>query len=299
MPIPTHLTAFWNGFVKCIGSVDDARFYEAFFFGDSPDLANELAALVLRGVKRATAGAVWSYEAEGKRLPVPGDLSIVTSWLGEPLCVIETQAVDVLPFAEVSAEFAAAEGEGDGSLTFWQAAHSQYFTRECARAGRQFAEDMLVACERFTVVYRPSADAAMPPIRCACLVDTQGSKLLLVRVRQNEHWYLPGGKLEPDESAQSALQREVAEELGIALAPESIRYLYSVVGPAYGQTGDVELICFAAQWAGEPRAHGEISEVQWLDYRDEDRLAPAVKLLCRQHLLGECAPAHVGSGNEA
>ena len=123
----------------------------------------------------------------------------------------------------------------------------------------------------------------MSPIRCACLVDTRGSKLLLVRVRQNEHWYLPGGKLEPHETAPSALRREVAEELGIDLSPQSIRYLYSVVGPAYKHPGDVELICFSAQLTGEPAAHGEISEVQWLDYRDESKLAPAVKLLCRQY----------------
>ena len=158
--MPAHLDAFWNAFVEAVGGVDEARFYEAFFFGDSEELANELAALVLRGVKRATAGAVWYCEVEGKRLPVPGDLSIVTSWSGEPLCIIETQAVDVLPFAEVSAEFAATEGEGDGSLSFWQAAHKQYFSRECARAGRQFTESMLVACERFNVVYRPSSSAA-------------------------------------------------------------------------------------------------------------------------------------------
>lgn len=155
--MPAHLVAFWKAFVESTGGIDEARFYEAFFFGDSEDLANELAALVLRGVKRATAGAVWSFEAEGKRLPMPGDLSIVTSWSGEPQCIIETRAVDVLPFAEVRAEFAATEGEGDGSLSFWQAAHRQYFARECARAGREFSEEMLVACERFDVVYRPSS----------------------------------------------------------------------------------------------------------------------------------------------
>jgi 8-oxo-dGTP pyrophosphatase MutT (NUDIX family) len=115
-------------------------------------------------------------------------------------------------------------------------------------------------------------------------VDTRDRKLLLVRVRRNAHWYLPGGKIEPHESAEAALQRELAEELGLDLAPESIRYLYSVVGPAYDDPGDVELICFSAQWTGEPRPRGEIREVEWLDYRDESRLAPAVRLLCRQYL---------------
>ena len=67
----------------------------------------------------------------------------------------------------------------------------------------------------------------MKPLACACLVDQRGDELLLVRVRDNAHWYLPGGKIEPHESAESALQRELQEELGVTLVPESIRYLYT------------------------------------------------------------------------
>jgi uncharacterized protein YhfF len=160
MAIPSHLLDFWHCFTRAVVGVDEARFYEAFYFGDNEGLANELATLVLKGTKRATTGSVWSFEVEGKRLPQPGDLSIVTNWSGEAQCVIETQAVEILPFSEVTPQFAAVEGEGDGSLSFWQHAHRQYFTRDCARAGRQFTEGMLVACERFNVVYPPSARAA-------------------------------------------------------------------------------------------------------------------------------------------
>ena len=124
----------------------------------------------------------------------------------------------------------------------------------------------------------------MSRLRCACLVHQRGSSLLLVRVRRNEHWYLPGGKIEHEESAEAALQRELAEELGIVLVPESIRYLYTVVGPAYDQPVEVELVCFAARWSGEPRALGEISEVRWIDRRDTASLAPAVQVLCKEYL---------------
>jgi len=160
MPVPPHLLPFWRAFIEPTGGADEERFYEAFFFGDSEELANELAALVLRGTKRATAGAAWFYEAEGQRPPQRGDLSIVTNWAGNPLCVIQTQSVEVVPFREVTAEFAATEGEGDGSLSYWQEAHRAFFTRECARGGREFSEAMLVVCERFAVVYRPTAGAA-------------------------------------------------------------------------------------------------------------------------------------------
>jgi uncharacterized protein YhfF len=156
VPVPETLRSFWLAFAQATGEPDDSRFYEAFAFGDSEGLAHELTELVLRGTKRATAGSVWVFEAQGKPLPKPGDLSIVTNWAGEPLCVIETQSVQVLPFNEVGATFAAAEGEGDGSLSFWRKAHTRYFTRECARIGRQFVESMPVACEHFRVIYPPS-----------------------------------------------------------------------------------------------------------------------------------------------
>ncbi len=157
VPIPSHLVRFWRRFVAVACPVDDTRFYEAFSFGDSPAMADELAALVLRGTKRVTAGSLWSFEAHGKRLPVPGDLSIVTGGSGAPLCIIETRAVDIVPFDEVDAGFAAAEGEGDGSLPYWRDAHRQYFARECARDGREFSGRMPVVCERFDVVYQPAA----------------------------------------------------------------------------------------------------------------------------------------------
>lgn len=160
MPVPAHLTAFWTEFLKVAGVAASARYYEAFQFGDNERLARDLAELVLRGTKRATTAAVWTFEARGKLLPKPGDLSIVTDCAGNPLCVIETEAVDVVAFRDVSAEFAAMEGEGDGSLSSWRETHREYFKRECLRIGRDFNEQMPVACERFNVVFPSSSNAA-------------------------------------------------------------------------------------------------------------------------------------------
>jgi uncharacterized protein YhfF len=155
MPIPVSVTELWTEYAATVGGLDESRFYEAFAFGDSDELAAELAELVLCGTKKATAGSLWTFESMGKPLPSPGDLSVVTTWSGEPLCIIETLSIDVVPFRSVSAEFAAEEGEGDGSLEFWRQAHREYFTRECARLNRAFSDDMPVSCERFRVVYQP------------------------------------------------------------------------------------------------------------------------------------------------
>lgn len=157
MSIPATLRPIWQAYASHTGGLSDERFYEVCQFGDTPELVDELARLVLAGRKRATAGAVWSYQASGPGLPRPGLLSIVTDSQDRPLCIIETVQVDLVPFDQVTAEFAATEGEGDGSLAYWQEAHRGYFRRECERAGRSFSEDQLLACERFRVVW-PSQD---------------------------------------------------------------------------------------------------------------------------------------------
>ena len=161
MKIPEHIMSFWMNFAATQPDDPSPRFFEAFHFDDNEPSANELADLVLAGRKRATAGLVWSFESAQVPLPKIGDLSVVTDWARQPLCVIETQQVDVVAFEDVSEEFAATEGEGDCSLKYWQSAHQAYFGRECQRIGRLPHPRMPVVCERFEVIYRgaPASDA--------------------------------------------------------------------------------------------------------------------------------------------
>lgn len=128
---------------------------DAFYFGDSAALADELAALVVAGTKRATTGLVWMHEREGWRIGEPGDLVIITRFDGTPACLIQIEDVTICRFGDVDAEFAAVEGEGDGSLAYWRRVHWDYFGRECAQLGREPSEDMPVVCTRFRLVRVP------------------------------------------------------------------------------------------------------------------------------------------------
>jgi len=125
----------------------------AWHFCDNQVDADALAELVCAGRKRATAGALWAYEADDDPLPRVGDLSIVTDWAGTARCVIRTTSVEVIPYDEVTVEFAATEGEGDGSLEYWRRVHEEFFTKDLGQFGLEFRVDMPVVCERFEVVF--------------------------------------------------------------------------------------------------------------------------------------------------
>lgn len=122
-------------------------------FGDNPRLADELLALVLAGVKTASCGALWEFEAAGEPLPKVGDLSVVLDGAGQPRCVVETVDVVFQRYDEVGPDFAFEEGEGDRSLDFWRAAHKRYFSRTLPPIGREFSEEMPLVCERFRLRY--------------------------------------------------------------------------------------------------------------------------------------------------
>ena len=116
-------------------------------------MANELGRLVRDGTKTATCGLLWEYEHEGEPLPEVGELGIVLDGDGEPLCLIETTEVHVLPFDQVDAEHAHAEGEGDRTLAYWRDAHWRFFSRLCQKIDRVPSETMPLVCERFRVVF--------------------------------------------------------------------------------------------------------------------------------------------------
>ncbi len=153
MEIPSHIRLFWDAFQATVDYDATERFYEAFHFDDNEKHANLLADLVLSGTKRATAGLLWTYESAQKKPPESGALSVVTNWRSEPLCVIESTRVAIVPFNEVTERFAATEGEGDKSLKQWREVHWAYFSRECKRIGKVPNESMPVICEEFDVLY--------------------------------------------------------------------------------------------------------------------------------------------------
>ncbi|MFF7632611.1 (deoxy)nucleoside triphosphate pyrophosphohydrolase [Kitasatospora sp. NPDC008050] len=109
-------------------------------------------------------------------------------------------------------------------------------------------------------------------------------------------WEFPGGKAEPGESEQQALERELVEELGV-----QVRAMARLAGEWPIRPGLVLRIWTAELVAGEPRPLQDHSEVRWLgpdeltavDWLEHDRavLPEVARLLTATDASSAQSPA--------
>jgi 8-oxo-dGTP diphosphatase len=103
-------------------------------------------------------------------------------------------------------------------------------------------------------------------VRVAAAVIRHGGRVLLTRRPPGGplglQWEFPGGKIEPDETVEEALVREIREELGIAVHPlevlEVVRHEYP-----HGLCVEIHFVrCETATAAFE--AGPGVHEVRWV-----------------------------------
>lgn len=90
----------------------------------------------------------------------------------------------------------------------------------------------------------------------AALTRPDGRVLMQQRPIGKQHgglWEFPGGKVEPDETPEAALARELAEELGIVVDPAAVTPLAFASEPV-GACRMLLLLYRVTDWTGEPRA---------------------------------------------
>jgi uncharacterized protein YhfF len=122
-------------------------------YGDTAELSTELLALIKSGRKRAGTGLLWAYEHDHEPIAATGDIEIVVDHRSQPALITRIVRSEIVAFNEVTAEYAAIEGEGDGSLEYWRKGHWNFFSRECQRIGREPTAAMPVICNVFEVLY--------------------------------------------------------------------------------------------------------------------------------------------------
>ena len=143
---------FWQQFLKthALGKLPCPP---SFYFCDNRQDADACASLVVKGIKQATAPSLWWFDKYKENRPEVGDYHIITQWDGTPVAVIQTTAVAVIPFGQVGAGFAYAEGEGDRSLAQWQEVHRAYYAGEMDCEPSEITDDFAVVCHNFQTVF--------------------------------------------------------------------------------------------------------------------------------------------------
>ncbi|WP_232240706.1 NUDIX domain-containing protein [Kutzneria sp. 744] len=120
------------------------------------------------------------------------------------------------------------------------------------------------------VDYHRRADNVFGLIDTVALVHVRDKRVLLVRTHGRKAFYLPGGKFEPGETDLVALTREVLEETGCALRPETVRPYGAFRGDAHGQVAgtQVRITTYTGEITGEPTANSEIAECGYHTYEE-------------------------------
>jgi 8-oxo-dGTP pyrophosphatase MutT (NUDIX family) len=125
----------------------------------------------------------------------------------------------------------------------------------------------------------PAAPAAnsLKPTSFAAVRD-QAGKILLARRADTLNWELPGGKVEPGESAIDAAIREVAEETGVTITVTGLSGVYTDPGHVMvyhnGEVRQQFALCLhAVAVSGQPRPDGEeMINAGWFDTDGIDQL---------------------------
>lgn len=143
---------FWKQFCLANPEINPEMPYDFWCFGNTSEMAKRLGELVLKGDKRATTTLLEGAKKEGYE-PSIGDYTVITDFEENPMCIIQTIEINVLPFDEVDEEYAFVEGEGDKSLDYWREGHRRFFTIDAAENGLEFNEKSLVICQKFKLLF--------------------------------------------------------------------------------------------------------------------------------------------------
>ena len=149
----TELDEYWNSFLEKTNRDKEEKCSGDLFFEGKNFINAELNSIVLAGQKTAFFTTLATFTIDGEPLPVSGELYILVDNQNKPLCVLEMESVNIIPFNEVTWDMAQKEGE---CSTFgeWKEKMQEYIEDEAAIYGYEFTPDIRLVYQTFKVIYK-------------------------------------------------------------------------------------------------------------------------------------------------
>ncbi|MER6389752.1 NUDIX domain-containing protein [Streptomyces sp. NPDC001523] len=121
---------------------------------------------------------------------------------------------------------------------------------------------------------KPALESMTLLVAAVIVHDKATNRVVLLQRSENAKfaqgmWDLPVGKSEPGEPITATAVRELYEETGLSVKPESLKVAHIIHG-AWGveaPNGFLTVVFAADEWTGEPenREPGKHAQVRWVD----------------------------------
>ncbi len=105
----------------------------------------------------------------------------------------------------------------------------------------------------------------------------QDKKMLVVREKNVDAFFIPGGKRDNNESDEEVLRRELMEETNLSVKP--IKYYKEFITKAQLENDNVKVATYFCNAEGVAKPGKEIEEILWIDKNTNVNLGNVLKLM--------------------
>ena len=143
----------------------------------------------------------------------------------------------------------------------------------------------------------PASTRPLLLVAAAALIDGEGRVLIAQRPAHKALgglWEFPGGKVEPGESPEAALARELREELDLIVEPDALDP-FAFASHAYPDFHLLMPLYLAKKWQGELKLNADAAQaIAWVRARElrDYPMPPADVVLVERLIEREAANAH-------
>lgn len=149
----TELDGYWANFLKNTNRDLEDKCSGDLCFEGKGFVQSQINSIVLAGQKQAFFTTLATFTIDDEPLPISGELYILVDNQNKPLCVLEIESVNIIPFNEVTFEMVKKEGEC-ATMGEWKEKMQEYIEDEAHVLGFEYSPDIKLVYQTFKVIYK-------------------------------------------------------------------------------------------------------------------------------------------------